>query len=267
MMMPNHYFSYLDEYCEMLRYGNTVVIKDFKSGRYYQVTGMTVLLREIPWEDRHSTITSTRCYLFLLLFIGISGVTFAGVAIWDNMLPICELDSSLLIGCLIFAMAQICIHENAHWVALRHFGRKPDSIGLHLTLYVFPSIYVRMNDISLLTFQERIIVNAAGLVVNIISELVFLVVGCLMLKCDLFIRIAYLYNFSLLFNFLPIWHTDGYRVLLAINGFTEFKGWKHNPPLVKMISLLSIAIAVVYLFLAVCWLATMIPELPSNFRH
>lgn len=256
-MRKKGYFTYNDEQCEMLKHGDEITVKDKASHRYYILHDLT-RLRQVTWVARQPRVSwgvsVATVVLVLALSVYVTGASFvAGVYVkrlgWH---------STLLIAFTAFTIVQILIHESAHWMALKYFGRKPDSMGFHLSLYVFPSVYVRMNDISMLPFQERLVVSNSGLLINSVIDTV-------LVACNQFAwhqwgisQIVGLYNLGLIFNVLPILHTDGYRVLLALVERNEARHWRENPPFIKVISVFSYFVAALYVLMAVCWLVKMI---------
>ncbi|EGO9014034.1 hypothetical protein D2A61_13390, partial [Enterococcus faecalis] len=61
-------------------------------------------------------------------------------------------------------------------------GKKHQKIGFKMNYYIFPAIYVEMNEIYLISKNEKIIVHLAGLITNYLTINFIQVINLLFLK-------------------------------------------------------------------------------------
>ena len=76
----------------------------------------------------------------------------------------------------------IFIHELGHIKSLNYIGKKHQKIGFKMNYYIFPAIYVEMNEIYLISKNEKIIVHLAGLITNYLTINFIQVINLLFLK-------------------------------------------------------------------------------------
>lgn len=115
-------------------------------------------------------------FLFVFLLVGnLILLNYANVNI--QSIPISDYLAYLfLVGYLLF---NIFTHEMGHIKALNFMGRKHQKVGFKLNYYVFPAVYVEMNEVYLLSKTEKIVVHLAGLVVNYMIINLFQIVNIL----------------------------------------------------------------------------------------
>lgn len=145
-----------------------------------------------------------------------------------------------------YAVVSVGIHELAHVVCMRHFGKDVDRAGFKMHYVVFPAFYVRMNQSLLLPKHERIAVHSAGIAANLLMNTAVLGINTLFLRSGelaLSLRMVFV---SVLINCFPFLNSDGYRVLLALRSTNEVKGRKGNPAWIRMLKLSSAFIAIWY---------------------
>lgn len=259
-MRKTEYRRYKADKVEILAYGDELVIKDREKNKFYHAKQES-LKKDIPWQYFNSKVTWLEASLLVFLT-----VLMAVEAIVLSSKQAGSVTPNLTIGILVpvfvtFTIAQIVVHEFAHAAVLHYFGRSPDRIGFHLSLWVFPSVYVRMNDVTMLPYQDRIVVDDAGLVVNALISLLASV-------CNMFIRsipaatVLEVYNLALVFNMLPILHTDGYRILLAFFRMNEYRSAGSNGRIIVAIKVLSYLIAILYALLFMLFLVRIVTGKP-----
>lgn len=128
---------------------------------------------------------------------------------------------------------------------LKMFNKKIDRIGLRIN-YIFPSVYVRMNDAYMLTGIEKIIVHSAGIYVNILFNSIILVLAYIF-KINILFAAAQLFTFGIVMNTVPVLNSDGYKVMLAMFIYNEKKDKIYNSIFVKLVGYANILLALCYL--------------------
>lgn len=159
---------------------------------------------------------------------------------------------SITWGCipclLVYSLIQMFLHELAHCVALRSFGRCPSRIGVKMNYYIFPAFYVRMNDVNLLQKRQKIVVHTAGVFVNI-------VVNCLVIAWAVHIRwwnmiiASCWFGVSVLWNALPFLDSDGYKTLLVVCSKYQTQNKRRGGLLVRSLNLINFIIVFLYIVL------------------
>lgn len=182
-------------------------------------------------------------FVFLFVFLLISNLillNFAEVSI--QAIPISDYLAYLfLVSYLLF---NIFTHELGHIKALNFMGRKHQKVGFKLNYYVFPAVYVEMNEIYLLSRTEKIVVHLAGLVVNYLTINLFQIVNIMFYSSKTIDSAFIFFSYALLWNLLPILNSDGYKVLITLFNIDELDNKKKNHIIVKTIQGLSIFLAV-----------------------
>ena len=160
-----------------------------------------------------------------------------------------SISSSVPLAMIVFVpyiIFSIILHEGAHILALRGFGRRHDKVGFKLHYVILPAFYVRMSQSHLLDRYERLVVHAAGIVSNLALNLLLFTIN------DLWIRSANLsmaLNFAtvaLIANALPFLNSDGYRVILALGDVPERRRFKENPQWIQVVKIVSGMLVVAY---------------------
>jgi putative peptide zinc metalloprotease protein len=234
---------YADRSCEILLSGSKATILDKSSNRYYQ-TEVDSLPREIVSAAtiRTSRVSWAQATLFVavLVLLLISNVICAYSAPYG---PVGALAVSILISYLLLS---IVIHEFAHVFALRVMGRAIDGVGFKLNYWVFPAIYVRMNQSLLLSRCEKIFVHGAGLAVNLAINFLLVLLNQTLIKSSVLCMALQFVALTLAVNAVPALKSDGYRILLALAGVDDVRGFRRNAMWVNIIKILSISYAVGY---------------------
>lgn len=147
---------------------NFVFIKDKVSGIYLKNE-----INSLPKSVSNSLIEYTPkvtgysfaflIFSFILLLVGnLSLLKYSDVAI--QAIPISNYSAYSLLTC--YLIFNIFTHELGHIKALNYMGKKHQKVGFKLNYYIFPAVYVEMNEIYLLSKTEKIVVHLAGLLVN-----------------------------------------------------------------------------------------------------
>lgn len=120
----------------------------------------------------------------------------------------------LLIALFITAL----IHECAHALALRHFGRQPGFFGVGVSLFAGVFCYVEIGEIWRLSKRgHKVAVGLAGplgsLVTGAVGALAWWLLPRDQAASSWLAMLMALGVFTALYNLLPFWRTDGYFAL------------------------------------------------------
>ncbi len=125
----------------------------------------------------------------------------------------------------------IILHEIGHFIAAKIFNVNHYSI--HLTII---GCMIDLDDYSNLNLSKQIIINCAGILINLI-----LIVCFSIMNRDLLVR----YNKLMIFiNLIPIYPLDGYKIIYSLlSNFFE------NEYIVDCLFYLSLILIVILLFI------------------
>lgn len=237
-----NYQKFENENYEMLKCEKLIVVKDKRANRYYEVPN-TDAFSDVCWNKYSSKVNNKVFILYVISFVAFLAVnisfsfgrsterTFNGVY--------------FVITSLFYTLINVVLHEVSHIIMLKMFNKKIDRIGLRIN-YIFPSVYVRMNDAYMLTGIEKIIVHSAGIYVNILFNSIILVLAYIF-KINILFAAAQLFTFGIVMNTVPVLNSDGYKVMLAMFIYNEKKDKIYNSIFVKLVGYANILLALCYL--------------------
>ncbi|WP_242586814.1 hypothetical protein [Candidatus Enterococcus ikei] len=233
----NQYEIFVEEYVFIKDIENNVYLKNEINNLPKSISSS--LIEYIPKVHGLSFIL----FVFLFVFLLISNLillNYADVSI--QAIPISDYLAYLfLVGYLLF---NIFTHEMGHIKALNYMGRKHQKVGFKLNYYVFPAVYVEMNEVYLLSKTEKIVVHLAGLVTNYMIINLFQIVNLLFFSSKTIDSAFIFFSYALLWNLLPILNSDGYKVLITLFNIDELDNKRKNHMIVKTIQGISILLAV-----------------------
>ena len=138
----------------------------------------------------------------------------------------------------------IFIHELGHIKSLNYIGKKHQKIGFKMNYYIFPAIYVEMNEIYLISKNEKIIVHLAGLITNYLTINFIQVINLLFLKNKILDSSFIFFSYALLWNLVPVLNSDGYKVLITLFSVDELENKRKNHLIVKLIQAISLLLVI-----------------------
>jgi putative peptide zinc metalloprotease protein len=176
--------------------------------------------RFFTWlHDHGGWVFYRRPVLYLTAAITVGGIAAFIALLRQGRDPLAPLGSSYIAGIAVLVLAYygaIFVHECAHAVTAKHFGRTVDEAGFML-YYLVPAFYVDVTDTWLEPWSRRIAIFWAGpysgfVLAGLTSIVVFLLpahwlVAAVLLK---FALAAYVNN---AFNLMPLLLLDGYWIL------------------------------------------------------
>lgn len=223
---------------------NTIIVKDLKEKKYYEIpeNGFRLISNEqwIHLEKHHSL----KCFVLYMLMLSIH-VAF-NVYIFLYPKSQIRFDVKSLLFCMaIYFPIFVVGHELGHLVTLKILGKNADKIGIKLN-YIFPSIYIRMNDVYLLDKIEKIYTHSAGIFVSLILNNTLF---CIALYNNIeFLQVTTLFlSGDIIWNMVPILNSDGYKVLLSLMGKNEMKDKSKNSMIVKIGRIFNLFVVIVYI--------------------
>lgn len=232
---------YKDNFVEVLKEGDALVVKDLATKRIVEAPLSSGEI--LNFEPAEPTLKQTD---FLVYLASTSVIILCAtiIGIWGaSYVEFSRLTWTVLLILIPYSSCQIILHELAHYVTFKGMGRTPDKVGFKLNYHVFPAFYVRMNDAHLLTRTDRYVVHTAGIFVNAVVTLcAFFVLGQLSLGNDWLFVFSW-YSIAMTFNCIPILNSDGFKAALALTGQREARYFKNNSLLIKVIVVVSYAVA------------------------
>ncbi|HGX0858261.1 TPA: hypothetical protein ACNSAE_002786, partial [Enterococcus faecalis] len=117
-------------------------------------------------------------------------------------------------------------------------------IGFKMNYYIFPAIYVEMNEIYLISKNEKIIVHLAGLITNYLTINFIQVINLLFLKNKTLDSSFIFFSYALLWNLVPVLNSDGYKVLITLFSVDELENKRKNHLIVKLIQAISLLLVI-----------------------
>lgn len=155
------------------------------------------------------------CLLFIA-FIGINYWEFLTFESFNNL----PFSKTIFIGVVI--VVTLFLHEFGHAAACNHFGGKHGNIGFGFYL-LSPVMFADVSDIWKLTKKQRIVVNLAGLHIQVLLATLFGILYLFIHQIEFLLLVYLLGILSVLVNLNPFFRTDGYWVLSDITGVSNLR--------------------------------------------
>lgn len=247
------YKSYEDDAVELLKDSNgEIIVKDKKNGKFLFIKNEELLPNNITWVERKPKVSSMMLYCYLFVFFVI--FLFNVFLLLKSSELIVTPKNNII--CILIPPIYICIscifHEFGHILAMKLFGRKAGKIHFKFN-YIFPALYVNVNEIYLLTKNEKIIVHSAGIFVNLFFNTVlfcFFLFNTNSVLNYFYIGILSI-SWSTIYNLIPFLNSDGYKLLLCLINRREYKENCKNGLIVRIIKWVNIVFSLFYLMLVI----------------
>ena len=175
----------------------------------------------VTWLYEHlGFVFFKRPVLWLTVVITVLGLLAFLADFFKGHDPFAPLSGSILLGLVVLVVAYYVttfVHESAHALTAKHFGRRVDQGGFML-FYLTPAFYVDVTDVWLDTWKRRIAVSWAGpysgfTVAGACSIVVWLLPAKSFLAILLF-KFAVASYFTDALNLMPLLPLDGYYILM-----------------------------------------------------
>ncbi|SFU85011.1 putative peptide zinc metalloprotease protein [Clostridium sp. DSM 8431] len=236
-----YYQKFEDDKYEMLKSDNVIAVKDKTLNKYYEAE-YSELFKNIKWKKYLSRVSKTFFIVYLLVLLSLLIVNLMFLFIC----PTFSINNKLLFIGISFAytLINVIAHEGAHIIALKVFGKKVDKVGMKMN-YIFPSIYVRMNDVYMLSREEKVIVHSAGIFANVIVNGGILIFTYIF-KLNMILAVSQFFVLGIIMNVVPVLNSDGYKVMLAMFMYNEKKDKIYNSKFIEMIGYGNIILSAIY---------------------
>lgn len=237
-----NYYKFENEKYELLKYEKLILIKNKYTNIYYEMSNTDKFI-DVSWDKYLSKINNKvfMFYIGSLVFFFIINMYFSFMStpksVYNNMY--------ISIISLIYTLVNVIVHEGAHIISLKLFNKKIDKIGIKMN-YIFPSVYVRMNDVYMLTRTEKIIVHSAGIYANLLLNSIIMLMAHVF-SIDILFIAGQLFIFGIIMNTVPVLNSDGYKVMLAIFMSNEKKDKVSNSIFIKLVGYINVLLAFFYL--------------------
>lgn len=238
-------YRYRDSDMEVYLNGSKAVVHDLTKNKYFQVDEWDIPNAvRIKFVQSASRVSMLQAYIFTgAILCLLLGNLFAS-SVYSSTVSF-----SFLYLFVPYIVVSVILHESAHLLCLKTFGRKHDKVGFKLHYFIFPAFYVRMNQSLLLSRAEKIVIHGAGVATNLIINSILLGLNLILFKSNALAITLNLTALALAYNMLPILNSDGYRMLLAFANINEFKHLKNNPTWIRIIKIMSWIFAFSYAWL------------------
>lgn len=230
---------------EVFGENDVYVVKDKEKHKFYAISPKEVDELNIELSEREEKVSIIGFYIFLL-FIFFLELFNIYIALYDTKLYGDITRSTFISSLALYLLVFIVFHELGHIVYFKYFGKKIDSIGFKFN-YIFPSVFVRMNDTYLLSKKEKIIVHLGGLLFSLVMNNLIFGLG-IIFNSGILIFLAKYMSIDIVMNSIPMMNSDGYKVILAIKGVVEKKIFVENNDFIKRIKIINILFVIVYTF-------------------
>jgi len=239
----NKWYSYEDENYEVF-VERSVYIKEKATDDVYKISIKTLTpnLRDklTVYKPKISRKMSFLWCLMLGCNIGLNLLFLFLYLKADTSFPY---QWNTLLGAFGFLIFFVVSHELSHMKALSYFGKKYSKIGCKLNYYIFPAIYVEMNEVSLIAEREKLIVHSAGLMTNYLT-LNTLYLMTFLLPNIFLLSLFKFFSYMTLLNLIPFLNSDGYKMLMVALHIDELKDYKKNNVIISGIQAIGVIIAI-----------------------
>lgn len=213
-----NYQKFENEKYELLKCEKLILVKDKCTNRYYEVTNEDAFTN-VCW-DKYTSRVNNKAFIFYIISLVAFFIVNCSFSFGYTTKSVSNSFYFVTIS-LVYTLINVIMHEGSHIIALEMFHKKIDKIGIKMN-YIFPSVYVRMNNAYMLTSIEKVIVHSAGIYVNVVFNSIMLVMAYIF-KANILFAVGQLFSFGIIMNTIPILNSDGYKVMLAMFMYNEKK--------------------------------------------
>lgn len=236
------YLKYEDDNHEILKTDDKIIVRNKNTNKYFETTDFEKY--NIPWMNYTPLINDYKTYIrlsFVIVFF-IINLVFYFIPHHSSNLNVFD----FTLYSTIYTCIQVFFHESFHVLAFHKAGRKIDTIGFKFN-YIFPSFYIRMNQMYMLSDFEKLYIHSAGIFFNCVSNGLVLIFSWI-LNLNTLNIISRFFVIGILMNTFPILNSDGYKIMLTIFSYNEHKERKKNKGFIKVFSYLNIVVSIIYFF-------------------
>lgn len=234
--------KYEDESFELIKVKNTVIVKDKARKKFYEVREEEC--RDIPWINVKKKLSDRFYCIWIIVLILLCCCNIYLTIFFKQVSSV-----DLKVFWIMFSgycVISIFLHECSHIIAFRFMGRRIDKVGFKFN-YIFPSFYVKMNDIYMLDKKEKIFVHSAGIFINLLLNCVLFLLAYIF-QWRYMLLITVLFGLEIIWNLLPIMDSDGYKILLTILNLNKKHMIKRNSIIINLFIIFNIVFSIAYLY-------------------
>ncbi|TDM28785.1 peptidase [Macrococcoides caseolyticum] len=216
-------------------------IKDKHKLEYFQLESKKIDTLDAtlfyPYKEK---LSKNFIYFFLTLIMVLFIYNYINVSLLQKEIgPLPDTYKTVFVMASYFII-NLILHELSHILSLKLCGKKFNKVGIKLNYYIFPSFYVQMNEIYMLSKNEKIFVHISGILTNLIFMTFIQYVNIRWINDEALTRGYMYFMLDMVWNIAPFLNSDGYKTLITLLDMDEFTDRKENSKFIKIIQLLSI---------------------------
>ena len=209
---------------------DSFIIKDLRTGKFYELDTSEFEKSNLSYTERKSKFNDIEIGIIALFFVVIYGFNIY-ISLKEKYYEGNGRFSNLTIMFLLYMIIFIFFHEMGHFLCLKICGIKECKFGVKIN-YIFLSFYIRMNDIYLLTKNEKLFVHSGGLVVSVLLNAVTYLFG-LITHNEIICFLTQIMVWDIVMNTIPVFDSDGYKILLTLLNINERRQKDCNKNFIK----------------------------------
>lgn len=231
--------TFADDHCEIRVSDRVAVVHDRERDRYFRTP-----VGALPMSVRSALRVTTRRIPAGVALGAVVLTVLTWTAVAASSASNAPPDGAGVAAFFAVLVPSLALHETAHVMTLRLFGRKPDRMGVKLNHGIFPAVYVRMSQTILLDRSEQAVVHLAGIASNVVSLAALLIINQVWIGSAPLTFAVHVTTLLLGWNLVPVLGSDGFRVVLALGRIDAARGFRHNPLWLNVLRVASMATAV-----------------------
>lgn len=255
-MKSSSYFRIKESRCEIFSFNNVCILKQFDTGKVYQTTNKELVALAQTKGTPEKEAIGDRSWWAYVIVLSVSVFSACLLTMYIAFTYKIYITWNILWKVGAYSLSQMFLHEGAHYLALRLFGRKPDCAGIKINYYIFPAFYIRMNDVNLLHKRQKFTIHSSGVLANCITNNIVLAYAMHQQSWNLIV-VACWFGIGILWNAIPLLDSDGYKALLAILSEQQTKDRRNNCQIIKAINTINTIVVIIYIIYYLILLARM----------
>ncbi|ULG73138.1 peptidase [Macrococcus brunensis] len=230
-------------------YQKKLYIKDKTELEYFQLEADRINdLEPQKFHIYKERINTRFIYFFLTIILFLFVCNYINVALLQKQIaPLPDSYQTIIIMAVYFII-NLILHESSHILSLKFCGKKFNKVGIKLNYYIFPSFYVQMNEIYMLSKNEKIFVHMSGIIINLIFMTLIQTINFIWINSEELTRGYMYFMLDMVWNIAPFLNSDGYKTLITFLNMDEYTDRKENSSLIKFLQFLSILMVLHTLF-------------------
>lgn len=235
-----------NENSEIFIEGSRIVIKDKIHHKYYENFLDSESKVNLAGMRIHTPkVSKVFALVFLFLFLILCLYTY----FFQQNYPVENVSLTVvsIVTIALYLIINVALHEMAHVLSLKYMGRKYNKIGFKMNYYVFPGVYVQMNELHMLSKYEKVVVHGAGIFLNLICINLLQVLNFTYIHSNELLIAFLVFKYSLIWNIIPLLNSDGVKILMTLTNQTEKTNFRSNGFLIRGVKIISSLFAVKFM--------------------